>query len=528
MHGWCPRKIVAVPVMASAVLALGACGSAPEAVRGPGPRAEQGGEAWWEEAEKVALNRKADGFHGIWYMNTPLDSEYRFKYSGGLGTYTAKHNPFAVYRPEVERTYFVYGGTEPGSHQRHDLATRAEAQAPTSGVLLHMVSYYDHRTGMVARPTILLDKFTRDAHDNPVLSVDDDGYIWVFSTAHGTSRPAYIHRSTRPHDIDEFELVRATTEVNGTTQPITNFSYMQSWYLPGHGFVMFFTRYGAPADRTPYYMTSPDGVRWSAWKPLAAIELGHYQISTASHDRAGTAMNMHPDMSATETLHGLNWRTNLYYLETRDFGKSWQAADGTTLDLPLTTIENPALVHDYRSEGLLVYLKDIAFDAQGNPVILYITSRGYAAGPENAPRTWTTARWTGTEWEITPITTSDNNYDMGSLYLESPETWRIIAPTEPGPQRYNPGGEVAMWIGRKSHRGRTWTRVAQLTSNSPRNHTYVRRPVDAHPDFYAFWADGNGREPSESRLYFATRDGEVYRLPTRIDGDFGRPERVGK
>ena len=41
------------------------------------------------------LNQKAEGYSGIWYQNTPLDNEYRFKYSGGLGTYCAKHRPFA-------------------------------------------------------------------------------------------------------------------------------------------------------------------------------------------------------------------------------------------------------------------------------------------------------------------------------------------------------------------------------------------------------------------------------------------------
>ena len=46
-----------------------------------------------------------------------------------------------------------------------------------------------------AQPTILLDKQTSDAHDNPVLAVDDAGYIWIFSTSHGRSRPSFVHRS---------------------------------------------------------------------------------------------------------------------------------------------------------------------------------------------------------------------------------------------------------------------------------------------------------------------------------------------
>lgn len=174
-----------------------------------------------------------------------------------------------------------------------------------------------------------------------------------------------------------------------------------------------------------------------------------------------------------------------------------------------------------------MYLKDIAYDAQGRPIILCVTSGGYRAGPESGPRIWTTVRWTGQEWTVNGSVHSDSNYDMGSLYVEPGGTWRIIAPTEPGPQRFNPGGEVAMWVSRDE--GKSWTKEVQLTQNSPYNHTYVRRPVNAHPDFYAFWADGHGRRPSESRLYFSNRTGTgVFRLPPKMAADFERPIRVNQ
>lgn len=464
-----------------------------------GPRVQLQKTAW--AAEPLAINAPGDGYRGIWYFNQKSGDEYVYKYSGGLGTYCAKHRPFAVYRPQVEKTFFCYGGTTRESHRR----------------LLHMVSYYDHKTGTVPRPTILLDKKTDDAHDNPVIAVDEAGYVWIFSTSHGRSRPSYIHRSKRPYQIEAFELVDAVRDRNGAHVAIDNFSYMQAWHLPRHGFACFFTRYNDPVQRTNFFMTSADGVRWSAWRRLAAIDWGHYQISTANEEKAVAVFNYHPDGK------GLNWRTNLYYIETGDFGKSWQTVDGKPLEVPLTKPANAALVHDYAAEKRNVYLKDIRLDAEGRPVILYLTSKGYQSGPRNEPRTWTTARWTGRAWDIRPVTTSDNNYDMGSLYLED-GTWRIIAPTEPGPQRYNPGGEMAMWISRDQ--GRSWEKTRQLTAGSLMNHTYARRPVDAHPDFYALWADGHGREPSPSRLYFCNRDGDVFRLPRKMAEDFARPEKL--
>ena len=448
--------------------------------------------------------RRDDGYRGIWYMNQPSNDEYVYKYSGGLGTYCAKHQPFAVYCDAVNKTFFCYGGTTKESNRQ----------------LLHMVSYYDHKTGKVPRPTILLDKKTDDAHDNPVISVDDKGHIWIFSTSHGTGRPSYIHKSRIPYDISEFELVPATKVENGKEVPMTNFSYMQAWHSPGKGFVCFFTRYNYPAKRTICFMTSVAGVTWSEWTRLAAIDEGHYQISGQSGTKAASAFNYHPQGK------GLNWRTNLYYMETKDFGETWRTVDGQKLTLPLTEVNNPALVRDYQAEGLLVYLKDIRLDDEGRPVILYLTSKAYESGPKNDPRTWTTARWTGEKWEIRPAMTSDNNYDMGSLYLEDDGTWRIIAPTETGPQPYNTGGEMAMWV--SNNEGESWQKINQLTKNSSYNHTYARRPVNAHPDFYAFWADGHARQPSESSLYFCDKQGNVRVLPREMKGNLETPRLVGE
>ncbi|MDF1514738.1 MAG: BNR-4 repeat-containing protein [Anaerolineae bacterium] len=465
-----------------------------------------------QQSKPATLNQKGNGYRGIWYMNQPSHDEYVFKYSGGLATYCAKHRPFAIYRPEVEKTFFCYGGTPRESHLRHmeeDLMNGHSFEREREGFLLHMVSYYDHRTGYVPRPTILLDKRTADAHDNPVIAMDDGGTVWVFSTSHGRSRPSCIHRSLRPYSIDAFEWVPATWVEEGQRVPLINFSYMQPWYVPGHGFIAFFTRYHDPAIRTIFCMTSPDGVQWSARTRLAAMDEGHYQVSEVWGGKAGTAFNYHPDGK------GLNWRTNLYYMETPDIGASWLTVAGQQLNLPLVDPGSPALVHDYQSEGLNVYLKDIAYDHNGNPVILYVTSRGYKSGPEHAPRTWTTARWTGLAWDIQPVTTSDSNYDSGSLYIESDGLWRIIGPTAPGPQAYNPGGEMVMWC--SPDQGAHWQAVRQLTTGSPRNHNYARRPVNAHPGFYALWADGHGRKPSKSLLYICTKGGNVRVLPEYMD-----------
>lgn len=459
----------------------------------------------------LTLNKKDTGYRGIWYSNQPSNDEYVYKYSGGLGTYPANHYPFSIYSPETDRTFFCYGGTD-----------------ASGNTLLHMVSYFDHKTGMVPKPTIVLDKETDNAHDNPVMNIDADGFIWIFSTAHGTDSPSYIHKSKKPFDISEFEQVFATKVEEGKPVEMNNFSYLQSWYQTGNGFLNLFTHYdrnvipGQPSKprRTIGYMTSPDGIDYSEWKDLAAIEEGHYQTSGQTGNKLGTSFNFHP---IKKDENGLNYRTNLYYIQTKDFGKSWGTADGKQLEIPLKDIQNPALVKDYFSEGLLVYINDLTYDQHGMPVILYVTSKGYEAGPEKGPRTWHTARFTGSGWEILPVTNSDNNYDMGSLYIDEKGVWRIVGPTSTGPQAFNTGGEMVLWTSKDE--GRTWKRKA-MTANSKLNHSYARRPVNVHEDFYAFWADGHGREKSVSRLYFSDKKGNVFQLPTAMSGDFAKPEKV--
>ncbi len=452
-----------------------------------------------EYAEAEELNQKANGYRGIWYMNQPSHDEYVYKYSGGLATYTAKHRPFAIYDKESDKTFFCFGGTD-----------------AANSTLFHNVSYYNHRNGKIANPTIVLDKNTTDAHDNPVISLDGNGFVWVFSTSHGTTRPSYIYKSSKPHDITKFERVYSTEMVRGIKQPFDNFSYFQVHYIKGKGFFAFFTRYQAEfAKRVIGFNTSKDGCTWNEWKKIAYIEEGHYGISGENNGRISIAFNYHPDGK------GLNYRTNLYYLETSDFGKSWFAANGEALELPLTEVKNKALVHDYGSEKLNCYLKDMNYDEKGHPLILVISSKGYQSGPGNDPRTWEVFRYNDT-WIKNKITTSDNNYDMGSLYIAPDGQWRLIAPTQTGPQAYNPGGEVEMWI--SNDRGNSWKNEKSITSISPRNHTYIRRPVNAHPEFYAFWADGHGREPSISNLYYCDSIGNVYLLPRNMKRQEAKPK----
>lgn len=439
-------------------------------------------------------NTFVDGYKPLWFT-LGQESDYGYKYSGGLGgTYTAKHNPVAIYAPEVDRTFFVFGGTT-GEKERH---------------LLCMAGCYDHKTGMLSKPIVVFDKEkVNDPHDNAALSIDKQGYVWVFVSGRGRARMGHKYRSVKPYDISAFEHVQ--------TREMT---YPQPMYVEGSGFFHFFTQY--VGVRQLFFETSPDGYTWSKISHLADIKgpgekhSGHYQISGHCGDRVVTFFSRHIDGNCDK-------RTNLYYLQTTDFGKTWTTADGKALAIPIRDADSPSRIVECESQGKNVYVKDVNFDEKGNPIALYVVSGGHRPGPQNGPREWYVSHWDGKAWKQHYITSSTHNYDMGSLWVEG-GLWRVIAPTGDGPFRWGAGGEVVAWESR--NQGKKWKRAITYTKDSPRNHTYVRRPVNAKDPFYAMWTDGNPERITRCYLYFADSKGNVFRMPYKMKKDFARPEPV--
>jgi hypothetical protein len=444
--------------------------------------------------EKASLsNQKTDGYKGIWFTLGQF-SEYGDKYSGGLGTYTEKHIPLAIYAPAVNKTFFVYGGTK----------------SETERYLLCMIGSYDHAKNTVSKPTVVYDKKgVDDPHDNPTIALDAQGYIWVFVSGRNTSRPGFKYRSSKPYDTGHFDQITEET-----------MTYPQPKYIPGKGFLNLFTKY--TGVRELYFETSADGVTWTEDKKLAGIKreadkyAGHYQISGQNGEKVVFFFNWHPNGN-------VDLRTNIYYLQTTDFGKTWTDAQGKEIAIPVTDVSSPALIKEYFSQGKNVYIKDVNFDESGNPVALYLAGPGHEPGPKNGPRQWSVIHWTGQEWKSYPITTSDHNYDTGSLFIKDKE-WTVVAPTENSPQKWGGGGEVVMW--KSNDKGASWKKTKQLTKNSPRNHNYVRRVVNGKDPFYYFWADGNPDKMSRSQMYFGNSKGEVWQLPYAMESDSETPKRL--
>lgn len=103
-------------------------------------------------------------------------------------------------------------------------------------------------------------------------------------------------------------------------------------------------------------------------------------------------------------------RNSLFYCSFD--GDRFRRADGTVIgsvsDLPL----DPArcdVVHDGPSAGVRAWVWDVAADANGHPVIAYTVL------PSESRHVYYRARWTGRDWERTPVV------DAGPWFPQTPE-----------------------------------------------------------------------------------------------------------
>lgn len=433
-----------------------------------------------------AQNKKAEGYMGLWYrFGTPY--EYGYKFSGGLATFSSQHNPMAIYVREARKTFFVYCGT---------------AGPDTTHVQI-MISYFDHVTHKVPRPVIVLDKMgVTDPQDNATLSVDSGGYIWVFISGRGRTRPGYIFRSELPYSIDSFQMTYKGEIV-----------FPQAWWMNDTSFVLMHTK--VLKGRELYWTTGNDGKSWGVPRKLAGMG-GHFQVTNRNGNRLYSVFNLCPDGN-------LDARTNLYLVYTDNLGKTWKNIDGNEIQTPLNEVINDALIRNYQSEHKLVYVQDLNFDENGNPVILLLLSNDFRPGPSGDPREWIVVSRKGGEWNFSKVCNLPHNYNVGSIYIS--DEWRIIGPSDEGPVKYGTGGEMVLWV--SSDQGSTWVRKENITAGSRFNHSYARRPFNPNKEFYAFWSDGDALRRSESHIYFTNQKcNKVWMLPYSMNKDFQRPVRV--
>lgn len=428
-------------------------------------------------------DKETQPFTGVWYCcgTANVLPGHSHVYSGPMATYCMWHRPMAVHCPQVRKTFFVYGNA---------------ANAPA-------ISLYDHARGICAPPVVLGRNSDGDAHRNPTLLVDAEGYLQVFFGAH--SDPTTVVRSAAPYSIAAWTS-RAPLE-----DPRT--SYPQPWEVrPGEIFVSY--RHTPPG--WCFRRSRDGGASWEPRQTLVAFEgCAIYAVSVAATGPWPRAIHIAWSRlgggtdQEQRTKHAWARRHHVYYAWSDDGGVTWRRRDGSPYELPIT---EPAAekVYDCGTHG--VWLKDIQLDPGGEPCLLFLD-----ADVATYRSHWKLARWADGRWRAHDVAVSDHMYDAGGLVILAADDYRIYGPTTPS-QPQEDGGEIDEW--RSVGQGRTWTRTAQLTSGSRYSHNQVR-VVHSHAagsgDFRVFWSYGDSCSPPADRTVHLYRYGEALPAPVRMN-----------
>jgi hypothetical protein len=427
-------------------------------------------------------------FRGVWYGSGRQNTlpGHEFVYAGGKATYSAWHRPMAVYAPEVNKTFFVFGD----AHNRP------------------AISLFDHATARFAEPLALGTNPDGNAHRNPTLLIDEDRYLFVFYGYHGGAQPIAVLRSLYPLDMSAWTRMADLTDGNG--------SYPNPWQLLSGEIIV--------PHRQPsgwcFTKTRDQGVTWGETVELASFDTYESTSTVYGMTLAETGpcpRRIHFVWSrlgggseeAIRTKHLWARRYNVYYARSDDGGDTWQRSDGSIYQLPVSE-ESAELVYKSGERG--TWLKDILVTPDGHPLILFLDGDA-----DTYVSTWKIARRTHKGWEFVDLATSDHMYDGGAFCAMGPNDIRLYGPSAPA-QPGCDGGNIEEW--QSTDGGKTWAKVRTLTHGADRSHNHVktvRNHQQSDGQFRVMWSCGDGRSPpgsTEVHLYYF---GDAMDAPRQIE-----------
>jgi len=252
----------------------------------------------------------------------------------------------------------------------------------------------DVATGAVER-TCIHPNLEQDDHDTPSLLVRNDGRLLVAYSGHGGPE-MYLAVSTKPEDISAFEPSRVlklnSVEANRHCYAggLNTYTYPSLFYLSEPGTLYLAWR---GLDFKPNLSWSKDwGKTWTPGRIYVYPKKDAYKnkrpymkIATNGRDRLHFAFtDGHPRKEPENSI---------YYACLKDgiFSK----ADGTAfceLNKVPFDVRDADVVYDARLTKEKAWVWDVAADAEGHPVIVYVRF------PNDTDHHYWYARWDGKRW----------------------------------------------------------------------------------------------------------------------------------
>jgi parallel beta-helix repeat protein len=337
-------------------------------------------------------------------------------------------SPEAIYIPTTDCTYIVYFNWSFETY----------------------IVEYSHATDTFSEPVLIgVNPSFYNDHCMPAISIDNDGYIYVFYGQRQSSGVQFYKNSTNPYDITQWSAQKSL----GVS---TAYSYPQVWNYPVADKIIYIAHdYGTGR----LFMT--DSNNWSS---------GAGRINLLS---TGTSYMISAMDSNNYNIH-LAWsyylqNGNVYYMNSSNGGKTWYTADGTYLGEPSTggpIPESQALaftVTGYNCKCQVIS-GNINFDSSGNPLIAFYVESG---GANNPICQYKLARWDDSDWVISNIS---NGQGHVCILTDNDTAYRVYCTD--CVNRYNIGaigsGPMVEYISTNSGANWTWNRtIAGGASASP-------------------------------------------------------------
>jgi BNR repeat-containing family member len=247
------------------------------------------------------------------------------------------------------------------------------------------VASFDHDSEEMRVRSVDTD-FEIDDHNTPSLLVRPNGRLMIFWSGHAGPE-MYYRISTRPEDITRWGPTR-TIPTNSPGD--RGYTYPNPIQLSAENNRLFLFWRGG--NFNPTLSVTDDLTSWSPARTVMYEEGQRPYTKFASNgvDRIGIAYT---------DGHPRNVHTSIYYAEYYD--GAFHRIDGSVIatmdELPFDPREGD-LVYDAHAAGPKAWVHDVAYDADGNPVI------AYANFPTDEDHRYRYARWNGTTWVDHQIT----------------------------------------------------------------------------------------------------------------------------
>ncbi|MHC4118166.1 MAG: BNR-4 repeat-containing protein [Planctomycetota bacterium] len=312
------------------------------------------------------------------------------------------------------------------------------------------------------------DGLGKDAHGNPSICLDRNGYIHIFYGCHG--RTMRHTRSMQPYDIASWQE---------HSEPTQRATYPQSIRMADDSICLFYRAGGHMAPWT-LQTSSDDGATWSPGEKVIEMQLepqdplaaAYAAIVPGTHGRTIHCFWVHKDDNAARVrgdkkhpwrplrykgLHEAVYRYNQYYIR-RDADGLWRNITGRQVKLPVTKA--------YADEHCLVFDSGDKFTNIARPIV-DAYDRPYAVFKYGVGD-WKKGGATVVPWSLKY---ADFNSDTWHIADGVPNTWP--AAVEPVARAQGPAA-----FGDKSH-GNWFMWYERTTRGSqPGSYIFLRHEKD--------------------------------------------------